>query len=234
MTRPTARDNSSHWPFALVYYRVYTKDSAIPSREPANREDCTVGCIRSDTVPPPHTAASIKRCISHKERFSNWERSQLFETTDSLSPIGGRHILLLTDDHIGSTPENPILFVESEDSTFWTRIWPRDQSRTAVMSEEFVRVSSPNSIFEPNMRVNQGWSQLKFKPRKDYSTHLFSSPQPPESWLVNNQKGWDFRSRLWFTSKSGVRLRREWVPGLWQHCFDSATHPSFWCCVQRK
>jgi hypothetical protein len=189
MTCPTARDNSSHRLFALVYYRVYTKDGAIPSREPANPEDSTVGCIRSDTVPPPHTAASIKRCISQRERFSNWEGSQLFETMDSLSPINGGHISLLTDDHLGSTPENPISFVESKDSTFWTRIWPRDQSRTVVMSEEFVRLSSPNSIFEPNMRVNQGWSQLKFKPCRDYSTHLFSSPQPPESSLVNNQKG---------------------------------------------
>jgi len=94
-----------------IYYQVY-KTRAVRSKQPANSNDPYVGRINVDCVPPPHTAASIMRCISKIEELDYSLQSQLFTDISSESPIGEGHVSILTSDCPGSTPDDPMAFVE--------------------------------------------------------------------------------------------------------------------------
>jgi len=96
-----------------VYYRVYNNHGAVLSKQPADPNDPSVGRIRADSVPPPHTAASIMRCISKTEELDNSEHSRLFLSVSSESPIGEGHISILASNRLGSTPDDPMAFVDS-------------------------------------------------------------------------------------------------------------------------
>jgi hypothetical protein len=78
-------------------------------------------------------------------------QSQLFTSISSESPIGEGHVSLLTSDHPGSAPEDPMAFVELP-----------------------AQVALP--IFTKQMQViSIGHSQLKLKSLINYYAYLFSS-----------------------------------------------------------
>jgi hypothetical protein len=95
----------------VVYYRVYKDSVAVRSMRPADLNDPSVGRLNIDSIPPPHTATSIKRCISQLEELDNWEEWQLFINILSESPMGNEHISLLTSDRPGSTPDDSMAVV---------------------------------------------------------------------------------------------------------------------------
>jgi hypothetical protein len=96
-----------------VYYRVYKIHGVTQSKLPADPREPTVGHISVDLIPPPHIAASIKRCIAKSEELEDWKESQLYINISSLSPIDEEHVPLLSSDRPGSTPEDPMAFVEA-------------------------------------------------------------------------------------------------------------------------
>ncbi|KIM75612.1 hypothetical protein PILCRDRAFT_827049 [Piloderma croceum F 1598] len=99
-----------------LYYRVYDKCRAIGVKKPASPDKPWIGRISVDSVPPPHTAASIMRCLSKVEDLANLKHPQLYLKCNSGSPIGANeHVSILTDTRPGSTPEDPVAFVESPD-----------------------------------------------------------------------------------------------------------------------
>lgn len=91
---------------------MYKQYGAVLSRQPADSSDPYVGRISVDSVPPPHTAVSIMRCISKTEELANSKKSQLFINISSDSPIGDGHVSILASDCPGCTPEDPMAFVE--------------------------------------------------------------------------------------------------------------------------
>ena len=80
------------------------------SKHPADSNKPSVGRINVDSIPPPHTAESIMRCISKVEELST-KNVQLFNSISSEFPIGDGHVSILSDDCPGSTPEDPLVFV---------------------------------------------------------------------------------------------------------------------------
>ena len=50
-----------------VYYMLYDNLYEMPSRVAFDPEEPSLGCIRVDSVTPPHSPTSIKRCISRVE-----------------------------------------------------------------------------------------------------------------------------------------------------------------------
>jgi len=96
-----------------LFYRIYKDDGAVLSKQPADPNDPSVGRISVNSVPPPHTAASIMRCISKTEQLDNSKQSQLFVSISSASPIGEGRVSILTSNRPGSTLEDPMAFVES-------------------------------------------------------------------------------------------------------------------------
>jgi len=96
----------------LVYYQIHKqKRGAVLSKRPADSNDSYVGRISVDFIPPPHTAASIMRYISNIEELDGTRESQLFTSISGKSPIEG-HVSILTIDRPGSTPEDPMAFVQ--------------------------------------------------------------------------------------------------------------------------
>ena len=98
--------------FFVVYYRVYTKDGAIPSNAPMNTEDPYLARIAVKSVTPPHTVSSLKRCLSKVENIVNYRNSSLFLSISSHTLMDDGHRLsLLNRSGPGSIPQEPMALV---------------------------------------------------------------------------------------------------------------------------
>jgi hypothetical protein len=126
----------------LVYYQIFKKHRAITLKHPAHPTDPHVGCISVNIIPPPHTAASIMRCISKAESLDLSNGSQLFPSILSETPFSEGHVSILTSDYPGSTPEDPMAVVDSPSP-------PRIQVITAV--ETAMPASPATPVESPTM-----------------------------------------------------------------------------------
>ena len=72
----------------LVYYRIYAEDGVIPSKTPVAPGDPSPGRIKVISVPHPRTIKTIKCSIATVENIKYGERTSLFLTPFSQSPIG--------------------------------------------------------------------------------------------------------------------------------------------------
>jgi hypothetical protein len=98
-----------------VYYRIYTEDGAIISKQPADSSgDLSLGRIDIDTITPPHTIASIKLRIAKAEQLGKASGAKLFTNILSESPMDATRVLILTGDRPGSNAENPMVYVHSK------------------------------------------------------------------------------------------------------------------------
>src|SRR6266446_4390148 len=75
-------------------------------------EEPSLGRIRVDSVAPPHSPASIKRCISRVEGNPDFAFANLFADTSSDTPLGEGHISLLRTDGPGLSPDEPMAIVQ--------------------------------------------------------------------------------------------------------------------------
>jgi hypothetical protein len=95
----------------LVYYRIYNEDGEIHSMRSFDPLDHPLGRIDAHFVAPPHTAASLKRCISNAERFAYLE-DKLFLDISSESPMDDElSISILTNEGPGALANKPMAFV---------------------------------------------------------------------------------------------------------------------------
>jgi hypothetical protein len=98
----------------LVFYQVFDKKcNPLLIKQPPDPNNPYVGRIGVDTIPPPHTAASIKRCISRAEGLGFSNQSQIFPFVSSPNPIDQGHIPILTSECPGSTSDQPIAIVNT-------------------------------------------------------------------------------------------------------------------------
>jgi hypothetical protein len=115
-----------------VYYRVYAKDGAIPTVNPVYSDDSYLGRILARCVAPPHTASSLRRCLSTVENIGVNHHTSLFIATSSESPMddSGR-ISVLVHSGLGYTPNEPVaLVVNSPRAAMFRTAFPvADQSR---------------------------------------------------------------------------------------------------------
>ena len=100
--------------FFLVFYRIYAEDGAIPSKAPVIPGDPFLGRIKVRSVPPPHTAKTVKYSIATVENIKDSESISLFLTPYSQSPMDDANddiILNRTGTGPGSTPQEPLALV---------------------------------------------------------------------------------------------------------------------------
>jgi hypothetical protein len=72
----------------VVYYIVYTENGARQSKQPVNPDNPYLARIWAKQVTPPHTVASLKRCICGIEGIPRaLIRGQLFSDILSESPM---------------------------------------------------------------------------------------------------------------------------------------------------
>ena len=95
-----------------VYYRVYAEDGAIPSFRPVYSDDPYRGRIKATMVALPHTARSLRRCLSSIEHIDRNTPTRLFIATSSQTPMkdAGR-VSILANPGPGCTPNEPMVLV---------------------------------------------------------------------------------------------------------------------------
>ena len=95
-----------------MYYLLYGDDYEIPSKVAFNSEEPSLGRIRADSVPPPHSSTSIKRCISRVEGKPALSYADLFVDTSCDTPLREGHISILRADGPGLSPNEPMAIVQ--------------------------------------------------------------------------------------------------------------------------
>ena len=99
----------------LVYYRIYAENGVIPSNTPVAPGDPFLGRIKYTSVPPPRTARTVKRCIANMENIENRERTSLFLTSYSQSPMDDTDKVSILNGTgrtgPGSTSQEPLALV---------------------------------------------------------------------------------------------------------------------------
>ena len=95
-----------------MYYLLYADDYEVPSKVAIDREVPSLGRIRADSVAPPHSLTSIKRCISRAEGNPALVHADLFADTSCDTPLKEEHISILRSDSPGLSPNEPMAIVE--------------------------------------------------------------------------------------------------------------------------
>lgn len=95
-----------------MYYLIYTEDGARRSEQPVDPDNPYLARIWAKQVTPPHTVASLKRCICNFEGIPQaFIRGQLFSDISSESPMDDGRISILTSDGPGFNPEQPMSLI---------------------------------------------------------------------------------------------------------------------------
>jgi hypothetical protein len=98
---------------ALVFYRIYNEDGGVPSEVPVDSKHPYLACIDGHLVAPPHTVASIKRCICKVEKIPNKDQDvQLFGSASETTPMNDdEHLAVLEGTGPGSSPKLSLALV---------------------------------------------------------------------------------------------------------------------------
>ena len=97
-----------------MYYQLYANDCEIPSKVAFDHDEPSIGRIRADSIAPPHSPASIKRCISRVEGRPALLHADLFADTSCDTPLTEGHISILRTDGPGLSPDEPMAIVQAE------------------------------------------------------------------------------------------------------------------------
>jgi hypothetical protein len=95
-----------------VYYQLYADDDEMPSKVAFDPEEPSLGRIRADSVAPPHSPATIKRCISRVEKTPALAHADLFADISCDTPLKEGHISILGTDGPGLSPNEPMAIVQ--------------------------------------------------------------------------------------------------------------------------
>ncbi|EDR04422.1 uncharacterized protein LACBIDRAFT_330547 [Laccaria bicolor S238N-H82] len=97
-----------------IYYRVYDENGEVTSKMSFNKDDTSLGRIETLFVPPPHTVASLKSCISKSEGVSAHGLQVFEDDTGEITMKDDDVIALLADAYPGNVEEQPIAMVYKE------------------------------------------------------------------------------------------------------------------------
>ena len=85
----------------------------MSSKVAFDTEEPSLGRIRADSVAPPHSPASFKRCISRVERNPELAHANLFADISCDAPLKEGHISILDTDGPGLSPDEPMAIVQT-------------------------------------------------------------------------------------------------------------------------
>ena len=96
-----------------VYYLLYADDYELPSKVAFDPEEPSLGRIRVDSIVPPHSSVTIKRCISRVERTPTIAsvHAHLFAEISCNTPLKDDHISFLRTNYPGMSPKEPMAIV---------------------------------------------------------------------------------------------------------------------------
>ena len=92
-----------------MYYLLFANDYEKPSKVAFDPEKPSLGRIRADSIAPPHSPATIKRCISRAEGTPALAYADIFRDVSSDTPLKDRrHISIFRSDCPGLSPKKPM------------------------------------------------------------------------------------------------------------------------------
>ena len=94
-----------------MYYLLYADDYEISSKLGIDPEQPSLGRILADSIPPPQSPTSIKRCISRVEKIPSLVNADLYADTSSDTPLEDGHISILHTNGLGVSPNEPMAIV---------------------------------------------------------------------------------------------------------------------------
>ena len=95
-----------------MYYLLYADNHELPSNVAINPEEPSLGRIRVDSVAPPHSLASIKRCIARVEGIPELVHADVFADISCDTPLKEGRISILRDGP-GLSPNKPMAIVQT-------------------------------------------------------------------------------------------------------------------------
>ena len=97
-----------------MYYLLYANDDEMPSKVAIDPEKPSLGRIRTDFVPPLHSPASIKRCISRMEGTPALAHADIFvDKSCDIPLLKEGYILIIRTDGSGLSQNRPLAIVQS-------------------------------------------------------------------------------------------------------------------------
>lgn len=139
-----------------VYYRLYTEDGAIPSRQPLYSSDLYLGCVQATSVRPPQRATDIKRYLCQVENLNTSITSNTTTTTSNLfisafdqTPVDDdAHVAILAFAGPGSMPDQPLALVVQLSATEIAARW-----KMATGTGRLKALIKPSTQLEPRYRM---------------------------------------------------------------------------------
>ena len=97
-----------------MYYQLYADDSEMASKVANDPKRPSIGRIAADSIAPPHSPTSIKRCISRVERYPELVNFDLFADSSCDTPLTEGHVPILHTDGPSLSPNEPMVIVQLE------------------------------------------------------------------------------------------------------------------------
>ena len=182
-----------------VYYLLYDDNYEVPSKIAFDPEEPSLGRIRIDSVPPPHSAVTIKRCISKVEITPAIAYAQLFANLSCNTPLTEDHISFLCTDCPGLSPMNPMAIVQNlsipdgryvvknrKADIFWNA--GRNPIKNVDIYHGSMERAKESNFMQVNkhrlLKCSEDNSFLKWDITHDANGNIFmTSPYAPSSWV---------------------------------------------------
>ena len=99
----------------IVFYRVYSEESAIRSKHRVSPDDVALARINADAIPPPHTVASIRRYLCSQEGFDPEGSTLFLKRSDAVAAEDLMLVPILRGVGSGSSIDQPLALVVKVD-----------------------------------------------------------------------------------------------------------------------
>ena len=187
----------------VVYYLLYVDDCKMLSKVAFDSDKPSLGRIRADSIAPPHSPASIMRCVLRVERIP-FGHADLFANILCDNPLKEGHISILRTDGPGLSPNEPMAIVvqvpvespipdgkylikNRAAGSYWSaehdpiqtvHFWPTTKLVPA-MTYNFLQVSEHSPIIQVFNYFLSKWDITH-----DTNGNIFmTSPYAPSSWV---------------------------------------------------
>jgi len=93
------------WSKLLVYYRLFTNDIGIPSKQPVFVDNLHLGRVSRNSIAPPRAVLQFKRRLCGVEGIINFAGSTLYPSASNQFPMDDGDRIL---DALGSSMDDPV------------------------------------------------------------------------------------------------------------------------------
>jgi len=198
----TAEPDATSPEIRYLYYLLYADEYEMPSKVAFDPEEPSLGRIRAASVAPPHTPASIKRCISRVERTPELAQADLFAEISSDTPLKEGHISILSNDGPGLSPNEPMAIVQMGIVQVKNPSIPDGRyiikNRAADIFWNAGNLNSPfttvyfwkaTMVHAKDIEYNTQWNITQYDTNDTNGNISISSPRSPSSWVGADTTG---------------------------------------------